>query len=228
LECAFKRLGQCLSEAAGTFSDHAESREHDLHVPRWYKSNGWNPHYHRDAEDFGRWLHHYETLLVEASRAADWVRTAWREAGHPLFMLGERPQIMTSNNMDSRLHFYVMEYTPAQRAALLGAHDVRDVELISAFDYATHDDNLARLIKEIVETASGTTPENDVVEHLERTLTTTDGPFDFTMLFYGVPGHMPDAETRKRVSADLLRHGVIERNPNGQGFVVADLDPQVE
>lgn len=39
LECALRRLGQSLSKAAGTFSDHPESREHDLHVPRWYKSN---------------------------------------------------------------------------------------------------------------------------------------------------------------------------------------------
>jgi hypothetical protein len=127
LECALKRLGHCLSAAAATFSDHAEARAHDLHVPRWYATNGWNPNYHRDAEVYEQWLRDYEALLVEATRAADWVRTAWRHAGHPLFMLSERPQIVTSNNMDGKLHFITFEYSPEDRRRLLEAPDVRTI-----------------------------------------------------------------------------------------------------
>jgi hypothetical protein len=136
LECALKRLAQCLSEAAGTFSDRAEKRTHDLHVPRAYKRD-WNPNYHRDAEAFERWVRDYETLLVEATRAADWARSAWRAAGHPMFMLEGRPQIVTSNNADDRLHFYVPEYPPDARQRLLDASDVKHVEPIPFYSDPT-------------------------------------------------------------------------------------------
>jgi hypothetical protein len=140
-------------------------------------------------------------------------------------MLGERPQIVTSNNADDRLHFYTLEYTPEQRRRLLEADDISDVEPIPGFRYDTHNDGLRRLIREILEAASGETPASGVVEHIERALLMSDGPFDTAHLFRGIPGRQPAVETRKRVSADLLRHGVRARNPNGRGFVVADLDP---
>jgi hypothetical protein len=96
---------------------------------------------------------------------------------------------------------------------------------LPAFEPDIDDGGLCRLIREILHEASGRPPEDDVVAHLEKVLRTTDGVLDTAALFEGVPGRKPNADIRKRVSADLLRHGVLERNPDGRGFIVVDLEP---
>jgi len=99
------------------------------------------------------------------------------------------------------------------------------VELIPPEYAPRSEDHLPRLGREIYEAASGTRPRADVVEHIERVLQLTDGPCGTDALFHNISGRKPAIEIQKGIAADLFKAGVLAPNPNGRGWVVADMNP---
>lgn len=221
LETALQRLAFLLSNAAQSFEERAEARTNDLFVPRTYK-RGFNPNFERDAAAFQVWLRSYESMIAEATMAAEWARSIWCAHGNPLFMLGERVHLVTSFNSDMTNRVHVFEYTAEQKARLLAAADPAVVP-VAEVEYVAPADDLDRLLREILAEALGAEPAADVVEHLTERLRGAEGPFDSAKLFSGLPGRMPSVEETKRVTGDLHSHGVIERNPHGRGFVLGEL-----
>ena len=224
LEVALRRLAYLLGEATTTFSARAELRDAgDLHVFRTYKQ-GWNPSYHRDAEAFTEWLEYYEGLIFEATKAASWVRAAWRDAGNPDFMNGERVHLVTGPHEDLREHINILEYIEEEKRQLIeaGPENVASVPTMR-LDFSERPPGLERLLRDTLLDELGRDPAPDVLEGLASRLRSLDGVTDTASLFHGLPGRAPRSEQMKRITHALLQEGVLRRNPHGRGFVRGDL-----
>lgn len=224
LELALTRLVYLLGEAASTFSDRAEPRDAgDLHVIRQYKQ-GRNPNFLRDQEAFTEWLEYYEGLIFEATKAASWVRSAWRAAGNPDFMNGERVHLVTGPHADLREHINVLEYTDEETAQLLkaGPEHIASIPTLR-LDFSEPPPNLERLLRDIILDELGRDPAPDVLEGLATRLRDIDGVTDTASLFDGWPGRAPKPGLMKRVTRALLQEGILQHNPDGRGFVRGDL-----
>lgn len=80
---------------------------------------------------------------------------------------------------------------------------------------------LARLIAEIFESI-GEPARADVVDEIVRRLEDPHaGPETLRRLLTDLPGRDPSIGVQKRVKAELFSAGVLERNPHGQGWLVA-------
>jgi hypothetical protein len=123
LEVALLRLSWLLTEASVSFGDRAQLEpEGYLKVPRAYKQHGWNPNFHRDAQAFRDWQGEYEGMLMEATKAANWIRDEWRAAGNVEFLPSERPHLVTGPHLpDMRSHIHLPEYTKTEKNRLLKA-----------------------------------------------------------------------------------------------------------
>lgn len=85
-------------------------------------------------------------------------------------------------------------------------------------------DPLRRLIQEILEEAGAASLGDDVADEIaDRLRGPGVGPLEIDGLFDDLPGRIPDVHVQKRVKAELHRHGVLKRNPEGRGWVVVDL-----
>ena len=224
LEVALMRLAYLLGEAASTFSERAEARDAgDLRVFREYK-RGWNPDYLRDHEAFTEWLEFYEGLVFEATKAANWVRSAWRAAGNPRFMADERVHLITGPHEDQRDHINVVEYTEDEKRRRLDAGRDR-VRSVPTLRLALQDrpPGLERVLRDILLDEFERDPAPDVVDGLAIRLRELDGVTDTAALFDGLPGRAPRLEKMKRVTHALLEEGILCRTPEGRGFVRGEL-----
>lgn len=224
LEVALTRLAYLLGEATSTFSARAELRDAgDLHVFRQCKQ-GWNPNFLRDHESFTEWLEYYEGLIFEATKAASWVRSAWRAAGNPDFMNGERVHLVTGPHEDLREHINILEYTEEEKRQLLkaGPEDVASVPTLR-LDFSERPPGLERLLRDIMLEELEPDPAPDVLEGLATRLRGLDGVTDTASLFDGLPGRAPRLEQMRRVTHALLQEGLLHRNPHGRGFIRGDL-----
>lgn len=224
LEVALTRLAYLLAEAASTFSERAELRDAgDLHVFRQYKQ-GWNPNYHRDREAFTEWLEYYEGLVFEATKAASWVRAAWRAAGNADFMVGERVHLVTGPHEDLREHINILEYTEDEKRELLkaGPENVASVATLR-LNFSDRPPALGRLLRDIMLDELGTDPAPDVLAELTIRIRDLKDVTDTASLFDGLPGRALRPEQMKRVTHGLLKNSVLRRNPDGRGFVRGEL-----
>lgn len=226
LEVALCRLAYVLGRAQETFMSRAELRgEDEFHVYRDYKRHGWNDNYHRDAERFQQWLGEYEGMILEATDAANWVRSIWRSAGNPEFLRGERISLTTYPDVNNRHMTYIGEYGESEKEALLEAgHDRVDSVPLKEFG-APLNGELERLVKEIFEDVLDEEPAPDIVVEVSDRIRRIEGRTDSAELYEGLPGRAIPIEKAKRISYELLRHGVLARNPDEQarGFVLGEL-----
>lgn len=223
LEVALMRLSHLLNEAAHTFSARAELLgDGDLRAVRAYK-RGWNPNYHRDQQEFLDWLEYYEGLILEATMAGNWVRSAWRGAANPDFLADQRLFLVTGPHTDQRYRTHVAEYPADQKAVLLqaGRDGVRGVESI-IFPNRVRDE-LDRVVGGIVESVFDEEVAFDVVEELSQRIRLLDQATDTGALFMGLPGRILPAEQAKRVTHELYLQGILRRNPDGRGFLLGEI-----
>lgn len=82
---------------------------------------------------------------------------------------------------------------------------------------------LERLLVEILRVTETQEPAEDLVRELASRVKRLEGPSMGEALLEGLPGRNLSVRTQKRLTNELLQHGVLARNPNGRGFVRGDL-----
>jgi hypothetical protein len=225
LEVALCRLAYLLGRAQKSFLSRAEPRhENELHVFRNYKRQGWNENYHRDAKLFGQWLGEYEGMVLEATDAANWVRSAWRSAGNPQFLAEEKLSLITYPDVNNRHTTYIGEYGQGEKQALLDAGRER-IDTVPLKTFGSLNDPLQRLLREIFEAVLGEDPAPDVITEISDQLHRLEGRTDSGQLFGDLPGRAIPMRAAKRLSQELFRNGVLARNPDpeARGYVLGDL-----
>ena len=84
---------------------------------------------------------------------------------------------------------------------------------------ALGDDGLARLVNEIMDAVIGSPVSRDVITLVTQRLRTASSVLDSSTLFGDLPGRQIDHAVRKRIVYELHTNGVLDRNPEGQGWV---------
>lgn len=121
LECALKKLASVMHEAINTFVEHCEIKNDRLYEEKFYKIPEWNPpEYKRLSKEYDAWHDKCEKLVIEATKAANWVADVVRRDLNPLFFATKGKFFVIMGPFDAlEFRSYFLEYTEAEKRKML-------------------------------------------------------------------------------------------------------------
>lgn len=120
LERAMKTLSQAIEDMINKFTEHVSCEEGKLFEDKFYNIGEWNPkRYDKLFIEYETWGNEVDNLVVEATKAANWVADVVRRDINPMFFATEGKFTITYGPMeDLRTSTVLPEYADEERKGM--------------------------------------------------------------------------------------------------------------